>query len=228
MQKGPLYKGSKLQKVVFLISSTELKELFARLQDLGPMYFFHTGALLDSREADTKLGPFITAYQTFYEGLQIGDASLVKQASKHLSRSLSMDMTTCICNEASKGKYLAKLLEPGVHVRPCKVSFSPEIKKLHINALGSDAFTFGLEVSYPQLIQKAGQEVENALLPPFKNGTLFKKLRQQLRAITRPVKFNLAGEVLFSELRTSESARWILDKMHAKWPNLIPQTTQSQ
>lgn len=223
MHQGPLYKGSKLQKVTFLISPCELEKLFASLEDLGPLCFFHVGALLNSEEADTQIDSFISAFKALYSGLQDGKNAQIKKASSHLNRSLSIDQAACVYTQAPSGRYLAKLTEPGVHVRIAKVAFSPELKKLHLNALGEEAFTFGLEASYPQLVQKTGQSVENALIEPFKNGALFKALRRELRALSRPVKFMLEDKTLFSELRVSKNAHWILDKMHEKWPKLMPQ-----
>jgi len=222
IQNGPLYKSSKLQKVVFLLSPVELRSLFDHLEKLGDLCFFRIGALLDSKNADTKIDSFISAYESFYKDLENGDSSSIKAASTHLSRSLSIDKNICIYDEAPGGKLIAKLTEPGVYVRICKVALSLELKKLHVGALGNEAFIFGLEVSYPQLVQKVGHEVQNALTPPFKNGILFKQLRRFVRAQTMPAKFYINDEVLFSELRVAPSTNWILDKMCLKWPGLKP------
>lgn len=204
------YQASRWLKTRLLLSALSMKELMDHLE---PLCFIQAASVIKSADPCVSKDDFLAAYSDYVQHLEQDEAgcSAFAKRSSLFTLTLSTSQEIAKTYEVRPGFFLTRLSEPGVQVRPCLVDFSHLSRQFSYRALGATSISWGLEFSYPQLIQKAGGTIENGLKEPFVNGSLFKKLQKWARLQTRPAIFNFEGQKIISELRIGEDTSWAED-----------------
>ena len=211
----PNYQASRWLKVRLLLSIEAMQELVDHLE---PVCFIQAASVMQTLDPLVPKKEFLAAYAEYMHHLEKDDP----QSAAFAGRSPLFKLTLCASPnlattyEVKLGSFLTRLLEPGVQLRPCLVDFSSLSKQFSYSALGLHSISWGLEFSYPQLIQKHGEEVANGLKEPFVNGILFKKIQKWARRHTRLAAFTFEGEKIISELRIGPNIDWACEMSEVK------------
>ncbi len=204
------YQASRWLKMRTLLSILSMKEL---IEHLEPFFFIQAASVIKSADPCISKEDFFIAYTDYVQHLEKDEAgcNAFAKRSPLFTLTLSTSREIAKTHEVKPGFFLTRLSEPGVQVRPCLVDFSPLSRQFSYRALGASSISWGLEFSYPQLIQKAGGAIENGLKEPFVNAPLFKKLQKWARLHSRPAVFTFEGQKIISELRIGDDTSWVQD-----------------
>ena len=199
VKKKADYLVSKSLTSSLLLDPKEFKRL---LSDLGDIFFFQTGNLLDSIE-DYASKQFINDYSEYFEGL---GSLLIKKIPTLL---MTANPEAVYAIEARPGKFILYPRFPVVQVREHHFTLASD-GEIHPMVFGKDALSFGLVFSYPQIFfdTKEKKIVEAYKQKDLPNTSLFKKIQIWAREHTKPARFIINGKKVNATFRIGKECSY--------------------
>lgn len=118
--------------------------------------------------------------------------------------------------EVAENREILKVFTPTILVKPICLQYSKMDQSLRIGPLNPQGILWGLELSFPQLIQQPGSpEIEQVNPKSNPNALLFKKMRSWIRTHTSPTTFTVEGKDLSHPIRLGKNClSWINKHPH--------------
>lgn len=204
----PLPNFSRWVSLDFLLDLSEMEML---LKELEP-------SLLLSSTPMGKNNPFYLEKKTFLEAYSYYISKLKNQKIPEISRYKSLfyffitqDLENIYRHEVIKGREVLKIYKPTLLVKPISLQYSKVDHSVRVGPLNPNGILWGLQVSFPQLMQEGGSPDIKTINPQVnENANLFKTLRRWIRAQTKPVSFKVQNEKIILPIRLGKNCScWI-------------------
>jgi hypothetical protein len=208
-QEAIPFLASKWLHLQFLLEVDELAQL---LTALGPMQLFSTMGVMPIGKSEITKESFLDTYGRYVAILQRGE--LIDDA---LFRFAFTSVMT-----ASEEALQALDVRPGYEIiRPClpviqlqlhRFDYSKVDGKFRPMVFGQHTISWGLQASYPQLMQDPVTRKTLQPLDPEQcaNATLFRALQQWIRHHTQPTPFKIADKKVMVPIRIGKGCfNWI-------------------
>lgn len=204
--------ASKWLKVQLLVDNEEMTHL---VQSLPPFFIYQTSLVTNVGEEEVAHSKFLTVYRDYVEDLKSG-----KVPDDPLYRQLFSTVFT-VCSDSlylvpfDSGRQLVRIFSPVVQLQAHHMDFFPLDKKFRSMSFGTQAISWGIQFSYPQLYQNPHSLEPEKVGANFPNTALFHALQQWVRNHTIPTPFHIG------ELQVNSPMR--LGKNCLSWVNNHPQ-----
>jgi len=166
--------GARFIKIPLLLDAMEMKELLY----LAPYDLYQVGRVIEKEEMLFDKTLFLEAYAEYVEKLKAGEKSFFL-----LSPALSGDSRALQIMQVQE-KVLLRSALPLVQMQPHHID-----AKLRSGVYGTDAISWGVQLSYPTLFQDPKTHQIEKVDGSFVNTGFFEKIRRWVRAKTRAVTF---------------------------------------
>jgi hypothetical protein len=176
-----------LSTALFL-SASEMSQF---LEALGPFFILQTDVVLDISDGIVDRQDFLKAYSEYVEDIKEGRSINEKKVKKYFQAVWTLSLDAVYSIKVPENRHIIKQVHPSIIVQHHKLHYSTDDHKFRSMVLGIDAFTFGIQISYPQLYQDPkSMELKKILLDnSFYNTELYKKIKMWIRSNTRPISF---------------------------------------
>lgn len=195
---------SKWLRHVLLLS---LEDMEACLDFLGSFCCIRAGMTTQASIVVSK-EEFLHYYTLYLEEMQ----HITHLASPALRRFFSLFWTVDPADVAplllSQDKILMKPIKPVVQVQLCHCLWNKQSHRIDPMALHADSFSFGLQISYPQIYEdpQTHQFSKVLLSQEFSATPLFLAFVQWMRAHTQPVVVSIAEKKIASTVRMGKKS----------------------
>ena len=184
IQKEGPYLASKFQKLNFLVSNKEYKNLFEDLEfSIHPL-----GGVIETDVLEISKHEFLE--KTYGLGEKIP------------SFILTQDLSALFVVKIDSEKKMLKVRKPVVFLKPLYFTVS---EGKTCETLGKDAVYWGWSLSYPQIYQDVKTNRFEKVHDRFKNTNLWKAFRKKLRDISKVISFEKEGEKITSTFRLGKT-----------------------
>lgn len=180
---------SRWTSIDFLIDDLEMEALF---KELSPFHLLSSTPLHSDFPFYLKQEEFLKVYRSYIHSLRerkIPDSNTYKA---YFIFFISRSLKEIHRMQVLEGREVLKIVKPTLHIKPICLQYSKMDHSLRVVPLNPQGILWGLQVSFPQLIQKTkGGEIE-AINPKIdENALLFKSFRGWIRNHTRPQNFEI-------------------------------------
>lgn len=214
-QVGLALQASKWLKVPLLIDEEEMKLLFL---ELGEFAIYPISGIVKPGEGVISHKDFLSSYEEYIQGLRQGHVEISQRQRNYFSSALSVTPEALYAVKLSENEELIKVERPVILSQLHQVIYSTVDGSFRSMGFGTDAISWGIQFSYPQLFQTADLEVKQVKEnEEFPNTALFKKLQRWVREHTRATPF------LVNQKKTNVPIRLGLNCF--SWINQHPQLT---
>jgi hypothetical protein len=176
-----------LSTALFLSAS----EMHQFLEALGPFFILQTDVVLDISDGIVDRQDFLKAYGQYVEDIKEGRGINEKNVKKYFQAVWTLSLDAVYSIRVPENRHIIKQVHPSIIVQHHKLHYSTDDHQFRSMVLGIDAFSFGIQLSYPQLYQDPkSMELKKILLDrSFYNTELYKKIKIWIRSNTRPISF---------------------------------------
>jgi len=201
----PPYQAGKWLEIRLLIDIDEMQSL---IQAIRPIFIFRIGKIVDSEMGIVSVEDFLASYKKYIEYLrnsQIPD-------KEPFTLAFTKDSNDLYALPVGKEKYVIKIARPAIQVLPHSFRYSSADRKIRSMSLGTDAITWGIQISFPQLFENpASGEIEKTLHnDEHPNGFCFRNLQKWIRIHTCTTRFKVDEEVITTSIRLGKQCySWI-------------------
>jgi len=206
--------ASKWLSQAILVDANEMASLF---DFLGDFYIFLVSSVVDENQGEVAKEEFLKTYSQYIEELKSGLVPNEKNYRHFFSSVFTATGEHLYALPLEDDKQLIRIAKPVVQLQSHKIGYSSADEKFRSGSYGSDAISWGLQFSYPQLYQdnkthEVFQVKNNAQFP---NTELFQKIQKWVRNNTVPTPFLINEKQLNVPMR--------LGKQCFGWINSHPQ-----
>ncbi len=197
----------------FLIDLDEMK---AFLKELDPFHLLSSTPIQKEDPFYLSQEDFLDAYSYYISELKEGRIPELARYKFYFHLFLTTHLDGIFRRAVSEEKEILKIEIPTLLVRPICLNFSRVDQSIRVGPLNPEGILWGLQISFPQLIQKArSPEIEPIKPQNDPNAMLFKKVRGWIRTHTKPALFKVSGKEISVPIR--------LGKKCLSWINSHPQ-----
>lgn len=198
-------------KVQALLDSEEMHSLF---KEMGDFFIFNVSDLCKKGESNIAKEAFLRCYDTYIEELRNGHMCTDEHFRSYFS-SVFTNNKNAIEMMNIGDKELVKMLQPVIQLQSHSLHYSPIDSKFRSMVFGKETISWGLQFSYPQIIENPTTREIEQVKDNFSNTSLFRILRKWIRHHTIPTPF------LVNSIKTNVPIR--LGKKCLPWINQHPQ-----
>lgn len=210
------YGGAKFAKFQILLEKEEM-ELF--LEMLEPFAFYNLSSVIKKGEGIVNPSDFLANYALYIDTLRSGKIPDPSLHRFYFSLGLSKDPLSVKRIELSEGRERLKAAGPLLQLEPHFAHYDALSKKIFAQTKGSGVFTWGLQLSFPQLYRAEGTEKIQKVSKNSPNAEILPLVRQFLRLHTQAATFFIAGQKITSTLRIGKKGRFLFE-LHPQIKNL--------
>lgn len=163
----------------------DLEEMRSLMEALGAFNIYSAQAVSSSL---MSVSQFLVAYEDYINELKRGHLPSEERFRPFFSQFWTSEPLAIVTVNLS-GKELARAVKPIVQVQYHSLSYSSLDDKFRSNVMDPQSFPWGVQFSYPQLFQEAGDQKVVKVDQTFTNTEFFQKLRRWVRENTVPVPF---------------------------------------
>lgn len=184
------------------------QEMQRFIESLGPFFILKTDTVIPKNEGIIKSEDFLAAYKDYITALSLGEDIDEKSVKKYFQSVWTLNLDTVYSIDVDPDRHIIKLSKPSIILQHHKLHYSDDDQKFRSMVLGLDAFTFGIQISYPQLYQDPKtHELKKILLEgSFVNTDLYKKIKQWVKTNTRPISFLIENKKVTLPYRIGKEA----------------------
>lgn len=207
---------SKSLKFQVLLEGKEMRALF---NALSPCWIGAVSGVVSLQEGLIPVPLFLEHYEGYVEALKKGELPLESSLRPYFSGAISSTPEAFYARDVGKGRYLVKAVQPVVQMQAHHFFYSTLDRQFHPLVLGKESVTWGLQFSYPQIVQNPQTGMIEKVDPAGATTKLFQTLRGWMRDFTRPTPFLVNGEKKVEPIRLGkECFSWISEhpQMRAK------------
>lgn len=204
--KIPTLQASKWLSCQMLLETEEMRSLFAAL---GNFYIAITGTVNPKGTSYLTHEVFLEVYQSYIENLKRGQEEIDEKQRKAFAAVFTLSKDDLYLLPVGPDKELVRVIKPIVQLQYHQIGYSEEEKKFRPLVFGKDCLSWGLQFSYPQLVQdiethdiKRGNE--------YPNYKLFQTLQKWMRENTIPTPFHVEEKKINAPMRLGKQClNWI-------------------
>lgn len=206
LEKEGIYQASKWIRISAFLDTNEIKDLFETLGgSLHPL-----GRIISETDSQIPLDFFLTEYEEWMENLRKGNPPQEPELRKVLACAWSRIQDAFFLQEVKENKFLLRIRQPVVQINAHFFRYSPLDGEFRSKTFGQDAIFWGLEFSYPFVMQDAKTKQIQIVNADFENTQLFSGLRKWTRDHSRPTPFLVDGKKVSVPMRMGKEVEgWI-------------------
>lgn len=209
-----ILQGSKCLKFQVLLDDGEMEALFTELGDVV-LGLVSEPAQLDNLLCRKEI--FLERYKEYVGFLKRGEVPSEISLRKYFSAALSRSADVFYAVDVRQERYLLKGIQPVIQMQAHHFLYSSVDGKFHPLVMGKESITWGLQFSYPQIVQDPKTKAIQKVDPNAPNSILFSKVSKWFREYTRPTPFVIGDAVKHEPIRIGKHCfSWI-----GKHPQLI-------
>jgi len=194
----------------------DLDEMRAFLKELEPFHLLSSTPIQSEDPFYLSQQDFLNAYSYYISELKEGRVPDPKRYKPYFHLFLTTLLDGVLRREVGSGKEILKISIPTLLVRPICLNLSKVDQSIRVGPLNPEGILWGLQISFPQLMQKAGAaDIEPIKPQADPNAMLFKKVRGWIRSHTKPTLFKVNEKEVSVPIR--------LGKKCLSWINSHPQ-----
>lgn len=206
--------ASKWIQIQMLIELDEMTSLFTAL---GNFEIYRCGCVLKKGEESVSREAFLDCYRTYLSFLKEGK---IPPESLYTPIFSSVFTTTTDCLFAlpvGDDRQIIRVSKPLVQLQAHQMGYSTSDGKFHSMTFGMDSIQWGIQFSYPQLVQNSETyDIEKVMeIPGSPNRDLFRQIQAWMRSHTIPTPFLVEDHKINVPMR--------IGKQCLSWINQHPQ-----
>lgn len=181
----------------------DLEELKSFLSEAGPLFLVPAGGLVTESSWEISWDEFFAQYQVYLRWMQ-EHAELPPPAMRRFfSLMLTSSLDALYAIPLPQGKMIVKACLPVIQVQLYHCFFSSVDSQIRPMIIGPDSFSWGLQISYPQIHQnpKTHEFAKVLLDPGFPNTRPFKAMVSWLRKNSQPVPLEMPEGKAYAPFR---------------------------
>ncbi len=202
----PALQASKWISCQMLLESEEMRSLLAAL---GNFYIAITGTVNPKGTSFLSHETFLKSYESYIENLKQGQETISEMQRKVFSSAFTLSQSDLFILPIAPDKELLRVINPVVQLQYHQIGYSEEEKKFRPLVFGQECLSWGLQFSYPQLVQ----DIETHDIRrgnDYPNIELFHTLQKWMRANTIPTPFVVEGQKINAPMRIGKQClSWI-------------------
>ncbi len=204
--------ATKFIKIPFLISPDELKEMLKNVP-----FLIRCGSVITAQEAIIPTEDYLQLYQKYVDALQQGQVDEALQLLPKLTIYLTSNLDALYLLKTKEPNLgIVRLCQPAPLFKPHHFSYSTVDHKIRSQVFGPDAISWGLMLSFPQLVSDP-ETKEIFKSSDYPNNELFQTLQRWIRHKTKPTPFQIQGQRVITPIRMG-NLPWI--KQHPQLKRL--------
>ena len=213
--------ASKWLQTQILIDSDEMSALFDYLNlgttvsGLKPFYIYQTSLLTKPGEEEIPQSLFLSVYKDYIDQLKNQQDPTDPLFRKVFSSVFTASSDTVYVIPFPSEKQLVRIFSPVIQLQAHQMDYFHLDHKFRSMSLGSQAISWGIQFSYPQLYENPATHQPEKVGEQCQNTELFKMLQKWIRLNTIPTPFEVNGMRINSPMR--------LGKKSLAWINRHPQ-----
>ena len=217
LEKEGAYQASKWIRISAFLDPEEIGGFFAELGgSLHPL-----GKIISIADSEIPLSYFLSVYEGWIHNLLKGSSPQEEELRKVLACAWTRSTDVLYLQKVREDRFLVRIREPVVQINAHFFRYSALDQEFRSKTFGQDAIFWGLEFSYPFLMQNAKTKQIQVVSMDFKNTDLFSRLRKWIRNHTRPTPFLVDGRKVFVPMRIGKAVeKWIRQHPSLKEQNL--------
>jgi hypothetical protein len=206
LSSSPNY--SRWASINFLIDDLEMQALF---KELAPFHLLSSTPLDSDLPFYLKQEKFLEIYHYYIDSLRQGKIPDPKVYKFYFIFFISRSLTDIHRMQVLEGVEVLKIVKPTLLIKPICFQYSKMDHSLRVVPLNPEGILWGLQVSFPQLIQKANSNEIEPINPKIdENALVFKTFRQWIRSHTSPQSFEILGKKQSPSIRLGHHCHsWI-------------------
>ncbi|MES2199773.1 MAG: hypothetical protein V4489_06360 [Chlamydiota bacterium] len=152
---------------------------------------------------------FFTWYEKYLSWLRLEDDFPPPDLRKEFTLMLSTFVEAFYAVSLSSDQFLIKARCPVIQIQIYHCFISKFDRKIYPMAMNADSFTYGLQISYPQIYEEphVGKFKKMLLEKDFPNTILYKQIVQWLRNHTKPATFFLGDKEEVAPFRVGKKEK---------------------
>ena len=204
-----------------LVSKNELAALFEFIeQSLGPFYLYYCGIVCHKNNGPVSKQDFLKAYGNYIDSLMKGQTPDLNFYRSAFSPAITLIAGALFTIPVGEDREIIRISEPVLQLQAHNMDYSTVDKKFRPMVFGLESIAWGIQFSYPQLVQDngTGQIEMIKKSSKFPNTALFQMVQKWMRQHTVPTPFIAEGNLFNVPMR--------LGKECFAWINQHPQLVQ--
>lgn len=191
--------ASKWIDIQFLIDEEEMQDLLA---SIGPIFIATLGKPVEGEPKSALLPPelFLESYQKYIQMLKKGEVPDSRWLNETFTLAFTKELSDLCAIQIPPNKYQVKPRVPILQVQPHRVRYSPLEKKFRSMVFGADTFSWGLQISFPQLYVNPETDLAEKAAD-LSSGLCFKNLQKWIRHNTQTTRFEVDNETITTSIR---------------------------
>lgn len=206
VQKEGELRCSKWLKTAFLLDREEMGDFW---EVLASCFVVSPIQKVSKEKWQVSKDHFFTQYETYLSWLRSEEEFPPAALCKEFTLMLSAALDAFYAVGLSSDFFLIKARSPVVQLQMYHCFISRFDRKIYSMAMNADSFTYGLQISYPQIYEEphTGQFKKLLLEEDFPNTILYKKIIQWIRHNTKPEIFLLGEEERVAPFRIGKKKK---------------------
>ena len=206
--------ASKWLQLQVLLDSEEIACLF---KSLLPFFLYTSGAICPLDKGAISLETFLGYYKEYIETIKMGKIPDQVACRSLFSPVLTASLEALFSIPIGIDRQIIRVSSPVIQLQAHTLDYSSVDKKFHSMVFGNDSISWGIQFSYPQLIQDTETKQVETIKdnPKFVNTALFQAIQKWIRQATIPVPFIVDDRVIHVPIR--------IGKKCLPWINQHPQ-----
>jgi len=191
---------SKWLRHAVLLEREEMKEF---LRFLEPCLFISPVKIVHKENWQIREEDILASYEQYLRWIRSNPEIPPAELRKEFTLMLSPAVDSFYSLPVGADRFLIKARIPPVQIRMYHCFISSVDGKILPMAMNVDSFTFGLEISYPQIYEdrKTGEFKKVLLDKGFSATPLYKKISGWLRKHTKPAPIEIRGKKVMAPFR---------------------------
>jgi hypothetical protein len=190
----------------------DVDEMAEFLKHLGEFQFYRVDRVVNQEEGVMSTTSFLHAYEQYIQHLKSGEMPPEILFKNYFQSALSVSSTSFYQMPLQNERSIIKLHKPVVMLQHHRMHYSTVDGKFRPMVFTQDGFTWGVQLSYPQLYQHPQTMAVEKIIESdfFINTKLFNLIKKWIRYNTLPTPFTIDGKRSISPVRIGRKCfAWI-------------------
>lgn len=191
----------------------ERKEMESLLEEIGLCFLVPGTGLVSKETAQISKEIFLSRYEDYLEEMLKTPGLPPSPIRNALTVMLSSTLESFYALAVSGDKLVVRARRPVIQLQMYHCFVSKVDHQIHPMAMSSDSFSWGIQISYPQIYEDpyAHEFIKVLHSKDLPDTALYKQIVQWLRDHTKPVSISLAGQKVKAPFRMGKLSRdWTL------------------
>jgi hypothetical protein len=205
-EKEGAFHCSKWLRHVVLLEKSEMQSL---LDAMGSFFLVPATGLVSVDSFLVEKGTFLSRYESYLQQIVESPEFPSSSVRNAFTLMLSSSLDSFYALEVPSNKFIIRARLPVIQLQMYHCFFSKLDQKIHSMAMNKESFSWGLQISYPQIYEDPNtHEFINVLKSQDLQDTkLYKEIVQWIRNHTKPVCLSFHGHTIWAPFRMGKGAR---------------------